>query len=192
MGVPAKENGFDIEGIAGRGDRVFLGLRGPVLRGWATVLELEVKTTKSGRLKPRKIGPDGKRYAKHFLDLHGLGIRELAFDGDDLLLLAGPTMDLDGPVTLYRWRGVLEAPGQSVVPSDRLEPVLDLPYGRGEDHAEGICWLAGDDGARELLVVYDSPAKHRLHDHTAIEADVFVLDAASRNAAREKSIRRRA
>ena len=36
MRVPAKENGFDIEGIAARGDRVFLGLRGPVLRGWAT------------------------------------------------------------------------------------------------------------------------------------------------------------
>jgi hypothetical protein len=29
MSVPAKENGFDIEGIAARGERVFLGLRGP-------------------------------------------------------------------------------------------------------------------------------------------------------------------
>ena len=46
--VPAKENGFDIEGIAARGDRVFLGLRGPVLRGWAMLIELEVEGDQAG------------------------------------------------------------------------------------------------------------------------------------------------
>ena len=139
MRVPAKENGFDIEGVAARGDRVFLGLRGPVLRGWALLLELQVKEPKRGRLKLRKVGDDGARYLKHFLDLGGLGIRELAFDGDALLILAGPTMDLDGPVVLYRWPGALDAGEQAVVPADRLESVLHLPYGRGEHHAEGIC-----------------------------------------------------
>lgn len=178
MGVPAKENGFDIEGIVARGDRLFLGLRGPVLRGWALLLEIEVKERKKGRLKLRKIGQGGARYLKHFLDLGGLGIRELAFDGDALLILAGPTMDLDGPVVLYRWPDALAAGAQTVVPADRLEQVLRLPYGRGEDHAEGICWLPGADGDRkELLVVYDSPAAGRLHDGTAIEADVFRLGA---------------
>ena len=48
-----------------------LGLRGPVLRGWALLLELQVKERKRGRLKLRKLGPDGERYAKHFLDLEG-------------------------------------------------------------------------------------------------------------------------
>jgi hypothetical protein len=36
--IPGKDNGFDIEGIAVRGDRLYLGMRGPVLRGWAFVL----------------------------------------------------------------------------------------------------------------------------------------------------------
>jgi len=185
MGVPAKENGFDIEGIVARGERLFLGLRGPVLRGWAMLLEVEVKERKNGRLKLSKIGDAGARYLKHFLDLGGLGIRELAFDGEALLILAGPTMDLDGPVVLYRWPDARAVGAPTVVPADRLERVLQMPYGAGEDHAEGICWLPGADGdgdgdGRELLVVYDCPAAGRLHDGTAIEADVFRLGARCR------------
>src|SRR5688572_2285696 len=43
--IPGKENGFDIEGlvvqpVSNGASRVFLGLRGPVLRGWATILEI--------------------------------------------------------------------------------------------------------------------------------------------------------
>src|SRR3546814_13829874 len=116
MEVPSKENGFDVEGLAVRGSRVFLGLRGPVLRGWATVVELDLKTPKPGRLKLRRIGAGGERYRKHFLDLDGLGIRELVFDGDDLLVLAGPTMDLDGPVVLFRWSCQLAAGTATVIP----------------------------------------------------------------------------
>jgi hypothetical protein len=155
---------------------VFLGLRGPVLRGWATLLELAVKEPRAGRLKPRKIGQGGARYLKHFLDLGGLGIRELAFDGDALMILAGPTMDLDGPVVLYRWADALGEDERKVVPAERLEQLLRLPYGSGEDHAEGVCWLPGETGGTgELLVVYDSPADDRLHDETAVHADVFRL-----------------
>ena len=40
LDIPGKDNGLDIEGIAVHGDRVYLGMRGPVLRGWAFVLEL--------------------------------------------------------------------------------------------------------------------------------------------------------
>ena len=39
-GISSKDNGFDVEGLAVSADRVFLGLRGPVLRGWAIVIEL--------------------------------------------------------------------------------------------------------------------------------------------------------
>jgi hypothetical protein len=177
MGVPAKENGFDIEGIAARGDRVFLGLRGPVLRGWAMVLELALEEKKPGQLRPRKIGPDGHRYAKHFLDLAGLGIRELQADGDDLLILAGPTMDLDGPVTLFRWPNFLETTEQNIVPASKIEKVLEIPYGAGIEHAEGMCWPGGDGARRELLVVYDMPSPDREHDDGAtIDADVFSLE----------------
>jgi hypothetical protein len=177
MEIPAKENGFDIEGVAARGDRVFLGLRGPVLRGWALLVEIEAKETKAGRLKPRKLSGIGKRYAKHFLDLDGLGIRELAFDGDALLILAGPTMDLDGPVVLYRWPGCLDDQERMVITADRLELVAHIPHGEGTDHAEGMCWIEGPSGERELMMIYDSPAEDRLHDDArSIDADVFSFD----------------
>jgi len=116
----------------------------------------------------------GLGYAKHFLDLQGLGIRELTTDGDALQILAGPTMDLDGPIALYRWQGAFESQQQTVVTGDQLELVAHLPVGRGDDHPEGICWLPG--GGRRLMVVYDSPAKHRLHGGTAIDADLFRLE----------------
>ncbi len=37
--------------------------------------------------------------------LLGLGIRDLCRHDDDLLILAGPTMDLDDPVHVLRWPG---------------------------------------------------------------------------------------
>ena len=37
--IPGKGNGLDFEGIAVRGRPVFIGLRGPVLREWAVVIE---------------------------------------------------------------------------------------------------------------------------------------------------------
>ena len=43
LAIPGKDNGFDIEGLAVVGDRVFVGLRGPVLRGWAVILELALE-----------------------------------------------------------------------------------------------------------------------------------------------------
>ena len=174
--VPGKENGFDLEGIAVRGSRVFLGLRGPVLRGWAMLLQLDLKEPRPGRLKPRRIGPGGERYRKHFLDLDGLGIRDLCFDQDRLLILAGPTMDLDGPIRVLSWPGCLEAGQQGVVPANELEAVLEVPYRRGADHAEGIAILRRTKDRLELMVVYDSPAKDRLHDNgRGIDADIFVL-----------------
>jgi hypothetical protein len=176
MKVPAKENGFDLEGIAVRGSRVFVGLRGPVLRGWAVMLELDLEEGRPGRLKPRRIGPNGERYRKHFLDLAGLGIRDLCFDEDRLLILAGPTMDLDGPVRVFAWPACLAAGQQMIVTADELEPLLDVPFQRGADHAEGIAMLGRSNGRAELLVVYDSPAPQRLHDDgTSIDADVFQL-----------------
>src|SRR5688500_19591809 len=76
--IPGKDNGLDIEGIAVTGERVYLGLRGPVLRGWAFVLELrpEVDPDAPDRLELRPFD-DGRRYRKHVLRLDGLGVRDL-------------------------------------------------------------------------------------------------------------------
>lgn len=179
LDVPSKDNGFDVEGIAARGDRVWLGLRGPVLRGWAVVLELRMKTKKGGRrLKPRKIGEDGRRYRKHFCDLGGLGIRDLVFDGDALLILSGPTMDLDGPVAIHRWESVLEVEHHTVLGRDEVVRVLDLPHGEGLDHPEGIALVEPDDRRfnPRMLVVHDNPRDGRLiADRRALVADVHPV-----------------
>lgn len=182
LAIPGKDNGFDIEGLAVAGERLFLGLRGPVLRGWAVILELELEEDNEQpsalRLKP--IGPKKRLYRKHFLQLGGLGIRDVCVQGSDLLILGGPTMDLDGPVTIFRWPGGTEPKGESVVPADELERVLDVPYGQGVDHAEGMTLFSPDGGAaRSALVVYDSASKSRQLGRSAVAADVFLLSRTS-------------
>ena len=169
LGIPAKENGFDIEGLAVRGNRVWLGLRGPVLRGHAVVLDLEINEKVPRRLKARRI--DGKRrYRKHLLDTRGLGIRDMRLDGDDLLLLVGPTMSLEGPAFVLRWNDVAQDHTSGVVDPRRIEAVAELPYQLHVDHPEGIeLWPEGGDGA--LLVIYDAPAPERT------DADTFTVCA---------------
>lgn len=175
--IPGKDNGFDVEGLAADGARLFLGLRGPVLRGWAVVLEVEPEAAeKPGRLGLRPIGPGGRPYRKHFLDLRGLGVRELCADGDDLLVLAGPSVELDGPVRVHRWRHRRRpGEGDSIVDRGDLEVVAELPHGRGGDHAEGIETVEREDGGRALLVVYDSPAARRREPPATVLADRFDL-----------------
>ncbi|WP_372241940.1 DUF3616 domain-containing protein [Pseudomonas sp. C2B4] len=158
--IPGKDNGFDIEGLALTGKRLFIGLRGPVLRGWAVILEIQPQEDEDDphTLKLTKFGEDCRLYRKHFLQLDGLGIRDLCMEGDDLLILAGPTMDLDGPVTVSRWVNAVQTKGDSVVFREGLSKVLDVPFGKRGDHAEGMTLFSSGDGAEpQLLLVYDTP-----------------------------------
>ena len=168
--IPGKDNGIDCEGLAVAGDRVFIGLRGPVLRGWAVVVELEAGDGPG--IEPQPIGPGGRRYRKHLLDLRGLGVRDLCRQGEDLLILAGPTMELDGRTAVFRWRNALTSEGEAVLRKDDLKCELNVPFGNGEDRAEGITLL--DDG-RSVLVVYDTPSGERKTGDHGIRADVFDL-----------------
>ncbi|HEX2077823.1 MAG TPA: DUF3616 domain-containing protein [Longimicrobium sp.] len=176
--IPGKDNGFDVEGLASAGGRLFLGLRGPVVRGWAVVLEVEAREAdRPERLRLRRIGAEGERYRKHFLDLDGLGVRELSADGDDLLVLAGPTMDVRAPATLFRWRGAVRAEANSITGRDRLERLMDLPHDvdGGSDHPEGLCRLRADGVPEDaLLVVYDGSGPGRT-EGDAVVADLFTL-----------------
>ena len=173
VSMPCKENGFDIEGVAVKGERVFLGLRGPVLSGWAVVVELQIKASKPGRLKLRKIGAKGRRYRKHFLPLRGLGIRDLRLDGDDLLVLAGPTMDHDGTGALFRWRSPIGADDDRVHLPQDVDHLMDLPYARGVDQAEGVAFVEDGD-RRRVLIVHDSPAAARV-SRDSLVVDLFDL-----------------
>ncbi|HEV7263553.1 MAG TPA: DUF3616 domain-containing protein [Falsiroseomonas sp.] len=171
--VPCKENGLDIEGIAVRGERVWLGLRGPVLGGYTVVLDLVLKEPKRGRLKPRQIASGGQRYRKHLLETGGLGVRDLRLDGEDLLLLVGPTMALEGTAHVLRWRGAVHDEAEGLVSSDRLELLADLPYRRETNHPEGL-ELWPDGGSDAFVVVYDAPGPERLDRNTrTVRADIL-------------------
>ncbi|MBX3320301.1 MAG: DUF3616 domain-containing protein, partial [Nitrospira sp.] len=166
------------EGLAVAGKRMFLGLRGPVLRGWAVIVELEPKKDgkRPGLLKLKPIGPKGRRYRKHFLHLDGLGIRDLCVHGPDLLILAGPTMSLDGPVKVFRWKGGADPKGESLVGRKDLACLLEIPYGNDVGHAEGMTLFSSNDGpADSLMVVYDSIPKKRQSKACAVTADLFPL-----------------
>lgn len=168
--IPSKDNGLDVEGLAVSHGRIFLGLRGPVLRGWAILLEVEVENTSPNLLNLKNIGPDDRLYKKYFLDLQGLGIREISIEGNDLLVLAGPTMSLDGPVKIFRFVNGLDLEANTFA---RPQWFINIPYGEGVDHAEGITQFKAIAGEPSLLVVYDSPAAKRLVGENDLVADVF-------------------
>ncbi|MBA2748939.1 MAG: DUF3616 domain-containing protein [Tatlockia sp.] len=164
--IPGKENGFDIEGLAVYNERIFLGLRGPVLRGWAVMLEIELEANGTDLLK-LKAG----QYKKYFINLNGLGIRDLCLQGEDLLILAGPTMDLDGPVRVYRLEKLALLQANEL---HKPTQILEIPYGNGVDRAEGMT-IFTDTETPSILVVYDSPATERLPGVSDVIADVFKL-----------------
>src|SRR5262245_38843422 len=143
-GIPSKDNGLDVEGLAVSGNRVFLGLRGPVLRGWTVVIELQVTDGSGGVLMLDALSSSSVQYRRHFLQLEGLGVRDLVIHGDEVFVLAGPTMDLDGPVFIYRWSNALEHSADSLTFLKDLKKVVAVPFGVGSDHAEGLTVLAGD------------------------------------------------
>jgi hypothetical protein len=153
LAIPTKENGLDVEGVLAWRNRLFLGLRGPVIATRAVIVELPLK---SALRRP------GKGMRKHFLDLGGLGVRDLCHDGKDVLILAGPVTSTGGPFRLFRWR-----------PKRRSkQPKLLHQWKLKQENPEGICVLERG-GQRGLLVLHDSP-KERVKGST-YRADWFPL-----------------
>jgi Protein of unknown function (DUF3616) len=175
MDIPGKDNGFDIEGLAIAGERVFIGLRGPVLRGWAVILEVSFNPSAGSHLGLKGIGPGGRLYRKHFLQLKGLGLRDMFFAGTDLIMLAGPTMNLSGPTVVLKWEGAANSSSESLIRSDDLKMLFTVPHGDGNDHAEGMTMMPADGTPARVLIAYDSPANHRIVGSNAVRADVFRL-----------------
>ncbi|MEC5399915.1 DUF3616 domain-containing protein [Uliginosibacterium sp. H1] len=188
MAIPGKDNGFDVEGLAVCGNRLLLGLRGPVLRGWSALLEIEVDTC-DDELRLAPLDDDGTLVRKHFLQLEGLGVRDLNFAGDDLYILAGPTMVLDGEVRLFKWTGAraaLAGNREPVTFGDALGAALagsliestSLPHGRGTNKAEAICELppALSAGTTRWLVLYDAPGEDRRDGAQAVFGDLLQRD----------------
>jgi hypothetical protein len=193
LSIPGKENGFDIEGLAVSEGTLFLGLRGPVVRGWAVILQIQPCDLSPAYLSLDPIGPKHALYRKHFLDLGGLGVRDVRCSGDDLLILAGPTMDLDGRVLLYRWPGGARVTSETIVERDTLEVVLDFPLDDARkpnhDHPEGVALLtsSADEKNNGLLIVYDSPDEARCVDNRTVLADLFVRGERQKQGKRKQS-----
>ena len=184
LSIPSKDNGFDIEGIAAapRG-RLFLGLRGPVLDGWACVLEIMVGAhpDRDGELMLRNLPGRTARtrtaacYRKHFLDLEGAGIRDLCLVGRDLLVLTGPPMRGKGKAQVRLWKNALAIRQESMRQQKDLPKLLELPYREKKDHAEGITIVAQRGNRVTLLVLYDSASKDRRLPPAAMWATVHGL-----------------
>ena len=180
MAIPGKDNGFDIEGLAVNGARLLLGLRGPVLRGWSVLLEIAVEQ-RAKHLRLMALDDQGTQLRKHFILLDGLGVRDLHFCDDDLFILAGPTMVLDGDIRIYKWSNArsqlaanLEA--QRFVPT--LKELATLPHGRGIDRAEAFCELPPELAGNhpQWLVLYDAPGASRKMGKRVVYGDLLRHD----------------
>ncbi|CAA9342379.1 MAG: hypothetical protein AVDCRST_MAG71-2328 [uncultured Lysobacter sp.] len=171
MRAPAKENGFDIEGLAVIGDRVFLGLRGPVISKVAMLVELRITDGGRGGLKLAEVA-EGLDYLLHPMLLDGLGVRDLLYVDGRLLILGGASMGLSGPQAIYAL-DALPARGHHLA-RDRIHRVMCLPIVDGADHAEGIV-MHTDGNTQLLMVVCDSPAPARRKDPRALRADLYRM-----------------
>jgi hypothetical protein len=180
MAIPGKDNGFDIEGLAVDGRRVLLGLRGPVLRGWSALLEIAVEA-REDQLRLVPLDDSGALIRKHFLQLDGLGVRDLHFSGDDLYILAGPTMVLNGEIRVFKWlaaRLLLAANREPIRFEAALTESVSLPHGRGTNRAEAICDVppALSEGKPSWLVLYDAPGTDRKEGEHAVFGDLLRHD----------------
>ena len=153
------------------------GLRGPVLRGWSALLEISLEAD-GDELRLVPLDDDGTLIRKHFLQLEGLGIRDLHFSGDDLYILAGPTMVLDGDIRVYQWpnaRSLLAANQEPVRFDTTLKEMLSLPHGRGTNRAEALCEMPPElfSPAPSWLVLYDAPGPDRKDGEYTVYGDVL-------------------
>lgn len=89
-------NGANIEGIAVKGERIFLGFRGPSVGGKAFILVVDVKGVFEGSAmnpRPPKDIPLGDK----------IGIRDLAGLKTGMLILSGPAGDTSGTYSVSHW-----------------------------------------------------------------------------------------
>lgn len=120
--LPSKENGIDIEGIAVRDQTLYLGFRGPVIRGNLTpVLQLQLSK------KTFKV----KQADTLWLNLGGFGIRDMVATPQGFTLLTGPVNELPDQYQLVHWRGNT----QLAKPLAASQPIAH------QSKPEGITWF---------------------------------------------------
>lgn len=140
--IPSKENGVDIEALAAEDNTLYLGFRGPVLRGnYVPIMVTEFD--------------DLADYEIRYVNLGGNGIRDMAKVKDGFLLIAGPVGDGLGPYELFFWDGQDMIPGDQRVPEQHLQLIGQLELPSREAKAEGITVIKEEPGRYQAIVVYD-------------------------------------
>lgn len=146
--APPGRNGVNIEGLAVKGERLFVGFRGPVTRDGAKVLSVDKKALFEGgpadpKLFTLPLGP-------------GRSVRDLVAVGDGILILAGPDDDKANEgrgFAVLHWTGADET----------IRPLASLDLGgvklRGCDEEikpEAIAVLSDEPGRPyEALILSD-------------------------------------
>ncbi len=140
-GIPGKENGIDIEGIAFRDGLLYLGFRGPVLRD--NLVPVMLLTF-----------DQPKRYQLHLVCLDGQGIRDMVALDEGFLIISGPVNDATGPFCLWWWDGKDQTPGKDGGTSaTQLLGAVSKPGGA---KAEGLALLQQDQTQATVLVIYET------------------------------------
>ncbi|MEM9487282.1 MAG: DUF3616 domain-containing protein [Cyanobacteria bacterium P01_F01_bin.116] len=153
--IPSKENGIDIEGLAFQKKSLFLGFRGPILRG----NYVPVMVISSDVLESSKKSPD---YEIRFVQLNGGAIRDMTAVEDGFLIIGGPMGDAPGPYGIYFWDGTdmvygtdrpVPTPSAVVLLEEIIPPV---GAGSAQGKAEGITVLEETATGYNVLIIYDS------------------------------------
>lgn len=147
---PLTNNGLTIEGLAVRDQRLFIGMRGPVLGADAIVLSMDESAAFDGR-RPE---PTLHRLALD-TDTSGKprGVRDLARYRDGFLVLAGPVNDppegtriRTGDYSIYFWDG-----------NSRTDRRVDLESYGVKTKPEALLPLDGDADRVRVLLMFDGP-----------------------------------
>lgn len=135
-----ERNGLTIEGIAVIGDRLYVGLRSPLLEsGKAAIMNLAL-----GAL----FGSGALDAHVALVDLDGRGVRDLSVRDGALVILAGPSGDSDGTYAVYLWDRtsppILIGSLPDVPPDEKPEAILPL-----DDPPGATRFLIASDGVKE-------------------------------------------
>lgn len=147
---PLMDNGLTIEGLAVRDQRLFIGMRGPVLGANAVVLSLNEPAAFDGsRPEPilHRLALDTDTSGKP------RGVRDLARYRDGFLVLAGPVNDppkgtkiRPGDYSVYIWDG-----------DSKTDQRVDLEAYGDKTKPEALLPLDGDADRVRVLLMFDGP-----------------------------------
>jgi hypothetical protein len=141
--IPSKENGINIEGMAVLNGLLYIGFRGPVLRGnWVPILKCKFAT-------PIDLAD------LVLVNLGGRGIRDLTPVKNGFLILAGPVGEGEDSYQIYAWDGEDCLPGtRTSGKMGQIKLLGEIPV-FDNTKAEGIALLTESLLDYEVVIVFD-------------------------------------